>query len=88
MKTRTWKVAVQIGESPTGERYYDNYLFIDMSGAMSERNIRMRVYHTLKLTEMFERPHVVMEYLRASDTLNLTVDEILQIRRGDELIKI
>ena len=86
--TKAWKVSVQVSESPTGSPYYDHYLYLDTSGTMTERQIRMSVYRTLLPQEMFVRPHITMQYLRSGDVLELRVDQIIEISKSTTMLKI
>ena len=84
---RIWRVKMWTDESPVGERYYEHYLYIDIFNKANKRSITMAFYQTYCNNDMFERPELIVEYIRKDDPIELTAGHIVDILASYHKIK-
>ena len=86
MTTRIYKITVLNHNGPTGEPYYDHYLFVDRKGLATKRAIRVHFWNSHY--GLFDRPQLKVEYIHQDDTIDLTAKQICQIMSGETSIKL
>ena len=74
---RLWKIRAQVGESPVGEPYYDNYLYLDTDGH-NKRKIELLWRHKYEKT-MFEGTKLEVKYVHKDTVIELTAEQIVHL---------
>ena len=82
---RVWMIKAINHLGPTGEPYYDRYLFIGTQGE-NKRKVEL-LWRYLYEATMFDGTELTITYLHEHDTVELTARQIAQISGTSQFLK-